>query len=90
MLLFVELPAGLLRSLSTPLSSRGSSGIPGGSGSRGLAPLATCGGGEASGSSLPLASGGEAGLDGGNTLLLNARNLLLFNLLLGLGLGVAV
>jgi len=75
-----------------PLGGRGSdsrsgSGIPGGG--RSIAPLTT-GGGEASGGSLPLTTSGEAGLDGGNTLLLNTGELLLLNLLLGLSLGVAV
>jgi len=90
MLLFASLPAGLLRSLSTPLSGRGSSGIPGGSSSRGLAPLTTGGGGEPGGGSLPLTGGRETRLNGGNTLLLNTGDLLLLNLLLGLSLGVAV
>jgi hypothetical protein len=90
MLLFDGLPAGLLRSLSTPLSSRGSGGIPGGSSGRRLAPLTTGGGREASGSGLPLASSGEARLDGGSTLLLNTGSLLLLDLLLSLSLGVTV
>jgi len=86
-----DLPAGLLRSLSTPLGGRGSSGIPAGSGSRRLAPLTTAGGGrEACGSRLPLTSGGEARLNGGNTLLLDTGKLLLLNLLLSLGLRVTV
>jgi len=81
------LPVGsILGGLSTPLSGgRSASGIPVGSGS--LAPLTSGSGGR---SSLPLTTSGEAGLDGGNTLLLNAGELLLLNLLLGLSLGVAV
>lgn len=85
------LPAGLLGLGGGPVSSggRGSSVPVGGSGTgSGIGPLT--GGGEASGGSLPVTGGGEAGLNGGNTLLLNTRELLLLNLLLGLSLGVAV
>ena len=91
---FSCLPAGsLLRSGISPLG-RGGGGsggarLPGGGLS--LAPLASSGGGEASGSSLPVSTtSGEAGLDGDRALLLNAGDLLLLDLLLGLGLRVAV
>jgi len=85
-----SLPARLLRSLGTPLSGR-SGRVPVSGSALGLAPLSSRRrGSEASRSCLPLASGGETGLDGDNTLLLNAGELLLLNLLLGLSLGVAV
>jgi hypothetical protein len=79
--------------LSSPLGGRGrgsgSARLPGGG--LGLAPLASGGGGEAGGSSLPITGTGlEAGLDGNRALLLNAGELLLLDLLLGLSLGVAV
>lgn len=89
------LPAGgrVLGSSVSPLSGGGrgsSAGLPVGGG-LGLAPLAGSGGGEASGSSLPVTSTSlETGLDGNGALLLNTRELLLLDLLLGLGLRVAV
>lgn len=81
--------ASLLSRLSTPLggsSGSGSSGVPaGGSGVR--APLAS---GTGRGS-LPVRTGGEsASLDGGRANLVGGGELLLLNLLLGLGLRVAV
>lgn len=91
---FSCLPAGLLGSGVSPLGGggrgSGSASLPGGGLS--LAPL---GGGsgsrEASRSSLPVTStSGEAGLDGDRALLLNGGELLLLDLLLGLGLRVAV
>jgi hypothetical protein len=91
---FSCLPAGLLGSGVSPLGGggrgSGSASLPGGGLS--LAPL---GGGsgsrEASRSSLPVTStSGEAGLDGDRALLLNGGELLLLDLLLSLGLRVAV
>ncbi len=87
---------GLLGSLGTPLGGGGggTGGIPVAlAGRDGIAPLTTGGGGtsETSRRSLPVTTGGsEAGLDGGNTLLLDTGELLLLDLVLGLGLGVAV
>lgn len=81
--------ASLLSRLSTPLGSTGSgssSGVPAG-GSRVGAPLAS----GTSRRSLPVSTGGEgAGLDGGRANLVGGGELLLLDLLLGLGLRVAV
>lgn len=79
--------AGLLGRLSAPLgSSSGSGGVPaGGSGVR--APL-TGGTGRRR---LPVSTGGEsAGLDGSRANLVGGGELLLLNLVLSLGLRVAV
>jgi len=93
-----NLPLGgsLLGSLSTPLSSGGSGtgGVPVAVASLdGVTPLTTSGSTGETGSrgSLPVTtSGGEAGLNSGNTLLINTGELLLLELLLSLSLGVAV
>lgn len=81
--------ASLLSRLSTPLSgtSSGSSGgVPAG-GSWVGAPLASSTGRR----SLPVGTSGEgAGLDGSRASLVGGDELLLLNLLLGLGLRVAV
>lgn len=79
--------AGLLGRLSAPLgSSSGSSSVPAG-GSGVSAPLA----GGTSRRRLPVGTGGEsAGLDGSGANLVGGGELLLLNLLLGLGLRVAV
>lgn len=93
----VTLPRGLLGSLtggggggSGPLGGGSGSGTPLVTGS--AVPAGTGGTGEASGGSLPVttSSSSEAGLDGSRALLLGAGDLLLLDLLLGLGLGVAV
>lgn len=81
--------ASLLSRLSTPLgggTSSGSSSVPAG-GSGVSAPLASGTGRR----SLPVSTGGEsAGLDGGGANLVGGGELLLLDLLLGLGLGVTV
>jgi hypothetical protein len=80
--------AGLLGRLSTPLgsTSSGGGGVPAGGG-RVSAPLA----GSTGRGSLPVSTGGEgAGLDSGRANLVGGGELLLLNLLLGLGLRVAV
>lgn len=87
------LPAGLLSlgPLGRGGSGRGSTRLPGGG--LGLGPVARGGSREGSrgSSSLPVtATSSEAGLDGGNTLLINTGELLLLDLLLSLGLRVAV
>lgn len=91
----LPLSRSLLGSLSTPLGGGGggTGGIPVALASLdGIAPLTAGGGtGETSRGGLPVTTGGsEAGLDGGNTLLLDTGELLLLDLVLGLGLGVAV
>jgi hypothetical protein len=93
----LSLPLGLLGGLVGPLAGRlasrrspvgvvasGGGGVPVASSARGT--------GKASGGSLPVATTRllEAGLDGSRALLVGAGELLLLNLLLGLGLGVAV
>jgi hypothetical protein len=92
----VTLPRGLLGSLAGGGGSSGSSPLGGGGSGTPLVtgsavPAGTGGTSEASGGSLPVTtSTSEAGLDGSGALLLNAGGLLLLDLLLGLGLGVAV
>lgn len=72
----------------------GGLGARGGPVLTGTVPVATGGGGgtgEAGGGSLPVGTGLlDTGLDGGGALILNAGELLLLDLLLGLGLRVAV
>ena len=92
----VTLPRGLLGSLAGGGGSSGSSPLGGGGSGTPLVtgsavPAGTSGTSEASGGSLPVTtSTSEAGLDGSGALLLDAGGLLLLDLLLGLGLGVAV
>ena len=89
------LPLSLLSGLGGPLGGSGGSSL-GGSGpvltSTIPATASSRGTSEARGGGVPVAAGGlgKASLDGSGTLLLNARELLLLDLLLGLGLRVAV
>jgi hypothetical protein len=87
------LPAGLLGlgPLGGGGGGRGSARLPGGG--LGLGPVASGGSreGSRSSSSLPVTSAsGEAGLDGDRALLIDTGELLLLDLLLSLGLRVAV
>lgn len=96
------LPLGLLASLVSPVagSLTGGGGSSGGSGSPvttlagSTVPVAASGSSstsEAGGGSVPVTTGLlEAGLDGGGALLVNAGELLLLDLVLSLGLRVAV
>jgi hypothetical protein len=83
------LPLRLLGSLASPLASRSSRGSPVLVGS--TVPASASSGTREAGLGLPVTTSvGEAGLDGSGALLLNARGLLLVDLLVGLGLRVAV
>ena len=88
------LPLRLLGGLVGPLGGSGGSSLGGSGPVLASAVPATAGGGstsEARGGGVPVTSGlGEAGLDGSGALLLNTRELLLLDLLLSLGLRVAV
>lgn len=96
---FLHLPLGLLGGLVGPLAGRLASagspvgGLASGGGSGGV-PVARGSGstGETSSGSLPVTTSGllEARLDGGRALLVDAGELLLLDLVLGLGLRVAV
>lgn len=97
------LPLGLLGGLSGPVgglagSGGGSSPVVSASGASGSAaggtstiPVTGRGTSEAGSGGVPVTTGLlEAGLDGGGTLLVNTGELLLLDLVLGLGLRVAV
>ena len=90
----MRLPLGgraLLRGLGTPLGGSGSGGVPAlSSGGGSVTPVGASSASKTGGGSFPVTTRGKAGLDGGDACVLDSGKLLLLDLLLGLGLRVAV